>query len=105
MDENTNRPHAGHETKDVNVRQVVVAGVILVAVTVLSVGILVGVFQFFNSRTEQAKGIDPTRTFPAPQLEEMPARDLEVFHETEQKNLTGYAWVDPQKGIVRIPVD
>jgi hypothetical protein len=71
----------------------------------LSVGLLIGLFRFFQSREDTSAGrIDPVKMFPTPQIESNEPRDLAAYRETEQKMLTGYAWVDPQKGVVRIPI-
>jgi hypothetical protein len=40
-----------------------------------------------------------------PALQVNPAADFENFRASEEQLLTTYGWVDPQKGIVRIPID
>jgi hypothetical protein len=40
-----------------------------------------------------------------PRLQVNPAGDLALHRAAEQKALTGYGWVDHQRGIVRIPID
>ena len=109
MDENT-KPHhpspgVGHETTDVNIWAVGKFGIALVVITVLSIGLLIGLFKYFQSRESEAVAIDPVKIFPSPQLEQSEPTDLKEFRATEDKVLTGYAWVDPQKGLVRIPVN
>jgi len=109
MDEST-KPHhpspgAGHETTDVNIWAVGKFGIALVIITVISIGMLIGLFKFFQSREAEAVALDPVKIFPSPQLERSEPTDLKEFRETEEKVLNGYAWVDPQKGVVRIPVN
>ena len=111
MDE-TRRPdtphagHAGHETTDVNVWAVGKFAIGLVVVCVVSIGLLFGLLKFFQSREETsvANTVEPTKLFPEPQLQKTPIVDLRAIRAEEDKLLNGYAWVDPKKGIVRIPV-
>lgn len=109
MDENTKHhqppPGAGHERTDVNIWAVGKFGIALAVVTMLSIGLMIGLFKYFQSRQAEAVAVDPVKIFPSPQLEQSEATDLKQFHETEEKVLNGYAWVDPQKGLVRIPVN
>jgi hypothetical protein len=98
-------PGPGHETTDVNIWAVGKFGIALIAIMVISIGLLIGLFRFFQSREPEGAGVDPVKTFPTPQLEQSEPKDLMEFHEREQKVMDGYAWVDPQKGIVRIPID
>jgi hypothetical protein len=112
MEDHTKHPHPnphhgpGHETSDVNIWAIGKFAIALVIMTVLSLGLLIGLFRFFQSRDNpNAAKVDPVKTFPSPQLEQNEPRDLEQYRETEQKLLNGYAWVDPQKGVVSIPID
>ncbi len=43
--------------------------------------------------------------FPAPQLQRTPLSDLQKLQQKERAQLQGYAWVDKQQGIVRIPIE
>ena len=42
---------------------------------------------------------------PLPHLQRWPTRDLAAFNRDEALRADGYAWVDRDKGVVRIPVD
>jgi hypothetical protein len=99
-------PHAGHETTDVNVWAVGKFAIGLVIVCVVSIALLFGLLKFFQSREETsvANTVEPTKLFPEPQLQKTPILDLKAVRAEEDKLLTGYAWVDPKQGIVRIPV-
>jgi hypothetical protein len=100
-------PRAGHETTDVNVWAVGRFAIGLVIVCVVSIGLLFGLLKFFQSREETsvANTVEPVKLFPQPQLQKTPILDLKTIHDEEDKLLNGYAWVDPKKGVVRIPVD
>ena len=42
---------------------------------------------------------------PEPRLQAQPRLDLKALHEGEDNILTTYAWIDPDRGIARIPID
>ena len=96
----------GHETTDVNVWAVAKFAIGLVIVCIVSIVLLFGLLKFFQSREETsvANSVEPTKLFPEPQLQKTPILDLKAIRAEEDKLLTGYAWVDPKQGIVRIPV-
>ncbi|MSV30053.1 MAG: hypothetical protein EXQ52_15100 [Bryobacterales bacterium] len=47
---------------------------------------------------------DPNALPPEPRLQRNPVEDLKAIRTEEEAVLTSYGWVDPEKGIVRIPV-
>lgn len=109
MDENINphyrEPLPGHEVSDVNIWAIGKFGIALVVIVLLSVGLLVGVFQFFQARENRvAKAIDPVKAFPLPQLLQNEPKNLAAFRAEETHAVDSYGWVDQQKGVVRIPV-
>lgn len=96
----------GHETQDVNIGAVGKFGIGLVIMTVISIGLVIGVFQFFNTRDgRESQMVDPVKLFPSPQLLPNEPRGLAEFRAEEAKVLNGYGWVDQSKGVVRIPVN
>ena len=99
-------PHAGHETTDVNVWAVGKFAIGLVIVCAVSLVLLFGLLKFFQSREETsvANTVEPVKLFPEPQLQKTPILDLKTIRAEEDKLLNGYAWVDQQKGVVRIPL-
>jgi hypothetical protein len=109
MDETRHVPNAGpgHETTDVNVWAVGKFMVGLAVVCLISLTLLLGLVKFFQSEQAdpQAVKVDPVKLFPQPQLQRTPAVDLRAVRAEEDKLLNGYAWVDPEKGLVRIPID
>ena len=105
MDEHTKHLRGGHETTDVNIWAIGKFGVALVILTILSIGLLIGVFRFFESRTAEGTAVNPTKIFPKPQLQSEPVIDLKAFRHAEDQVLHSYGWVDQQKGIARIPID
>jgi hypothetical protein len=101
-------PNPGHETGDVDAWAVGKFAIALIAIVALSLGLLVGLFKYFQTR-DQAKPVvqtqDPNQFFPEPRLERTPSADLKTVRAEEDKLLNGYSWVDPQRGVVRIPID
>jgi hypothetical protein len=106
MDENR-PPHIGHETTDVHVWEVGKFGIALGLLCVASLGLLFGLFRYFQARdnTAMVKQIDPVRTFPQPQLQTTPKLDLKAIRDAEDQTLATYGWVDRDKGVVRIPIE
>jgi hypothetical protein len=101
-------PKPGYETGDVNVWAVGKFAIALIAIVALSLGLLVGLFKYFQTR-DQAKPVvetqNPNQLFPEPRLQRTPIPDLKTVHAEEDRILNGYGWVDPQRGVVRIPID
>ncbi len=96
----------GHETSDINVWAIGKFGVGLVAICVISIVMLLGLFKYFQSQEESATTpkIEPRQVFPQPQLQQTPVLDLRAIRAEEEQVLNSYAWVDQPKGVVRIPV-
>jgi hypothetical protein len=112
MDANINQPHShephpiGHETTDVNIWAIGKFAIGLVIITLLSVFLLIGLFKFFETRDgQEARTMDPVKSFPTPTLLPDEPKVLGSFKAGEDKQLSSYGWVDQSKGIVRIPVD
>jgi hypothetical protein len=97
----------GHETSDVNIWAIGKFLVALVAITMISLLLLLGLFKFFQSReaTSVANTVEPRKSFPQPQLQQTPVLDLRAIRAEEDQYLNSYAWVDEKKGVVRIPID
>ena len=100
-----NKRRGGVEGTDVNVVAVGKFAVALLLMTILAGLLLFGLFRYFQSQEGgQAKAIDPTKLFPQPQLQKTPAPDLQAVRAAEDQVLNTYGWVDPSKGVVRIPI-
>jgi hypothetical protein len=69
-------------------------------------------FDVFKER-EEARGkrepvrvnVDARRLPREPRLQPAPISDLQDLRRAEDEILRGYAWIDPDKGIVRMPID
>jgi hypothetical protein len=96
---------------DMHVTRTEPEGVSARPVIYLAVGFLIFVAACLAGLFLYYRGFAGTRTrpkpepFPAPQLQRTPLSDLENLKRKQQAQLTGYAWVDKDQGIVRIPIE
>jgi hypothetical protein len=108
MEENSQH-RVGHEESDVNALAVGKFAIALALIAISSLVLLFGLFRYFQSR-ETAK--QPRSEFasqagklpPEPRLQSAPVLDLQAIRAAENQVLNSYGWVDPQKGVVRIPI-
>jgi len=113
MDENKrHNSGAGHEETDVNEWAVGKFAVALALVIVAALFLLFGLFRYLLSREggppagrSQVVATEPAKAFPQPQLQQSEVLDLKAVRAAEDRVLNSYAWIDPEKGVVRIPID
>lgn len=102
--------HAGHETRDADVRPIVLTGlglaliVALVALSVYGVLTYLGAHPPATTRVNPMSGED-SQIPPAPRIEEHPAIEIQQLHAQEDHTLSTYGWMDKKAGVVRIPID
>jgi hypothetical protein len=112
-------PDVAHETHDVSVRAILGFGIgLLVAAVVIHVGIWL-LFRFLQGRAER-RDVPPTtlaarrpveaqrqpeKIFPEPRLERFPFVTRDRLRKEEETRLHGYAWVDRDGGVARIPIE
>lgn len=99
----------GYETRDANVRSLMVFGLGLFVTLVLLLALMAGVFRYFSKSQSLGPPASPfadLRTLPPqPRLQVEPRMDLEHLRAREDAVLNSYGWVDPRAGIVRMPID
>ena len=66
---------------------------------------IAGILLFLNAQVPSAFLPRDELRFPAPELQTSPQADLARFEAEQQARLSGYAWVDRDHDIARIPVD
>lgn len=97
-----------YEPRDADISQVVKFVVFLFGMIVLS-ALAAGYAWRLFSRSAQANAtavvFRATPLPPEPRLEVDPLRNLTSLRAKEEGLLQHYAWVDEQKGIVRIPIE
>ena len=100
---------AMHETTDVQSRPMVLSALVLAVAVALVCAFLI----WFVRRLEgQAKRHDPqlspligSQSPPAPRLQDSPADDLVRLRAAESRALSGYRWIDKERGVVQLPID
>lgn len=109
-------PHVSHERRDINVFQVSAFGIGLLIGCIVVVFAMWAMFDFLYRREDLKNPSHPpamTRTRPTlppePRLQGIPEPiqphvELEQLRADEDAILNNYAWVDPNKGTVRIPI-
>ena len=111
MDETKPHSAAGHEQSEVDA----------VAISKFAIGLALGVIAstflmwfLFDQLARQAtehtakrdlmEAANPQKEPPEPRLEAQPRIDLAKFRASEEELVNSYGWIDPAKGIVRIPI-
>ena len=105
-------PHVRHEPGDVNAGALTKFGLAMAALIVVFLFGLWGVFEYLKNREAElgrpaysSALVNAQKQPPEPRLQAFPARDMRDMRAAEEKILHQYAWIDPDKGIVRIPVE
>ena len=103
------RPSAGHETRDVRVGPVVLAGLGLLALLVVLgplEALLLRHYTRREARIDAATSPLAAREVPpAPRLQVDPRADLRALRAEEDALLGTYGWLDRQAGSVRLPIE
>lgn len=104
-------PHVAHETGDVDGRAITKFGIALVGSAIIIYFALYFLFDHFTQR-EKRESPPPSplageapKAPPEPRLQPSPRIDMREMRAHEDALLNGYGWIDPQKGIVRIPIE
>jgi hypothetical protein len=105
-------PEVRFEKTDVDAGGLLKAGFVIVMVTIATVFFLYWLY-FVFVRQEAARQppppvLKPTAGVlspPPPLLQTGPTVDLLTFREQEDRILGSYAWVDKERGVVRIPIE
>jgi hypothetical protein len=112
MDASKQNGAVGHETRDANVRSIskfVVGLVVGIIAAMFLMGFLFNRFAIREARRspqpETMAAANPQKQPPEPRLLRAPVLALEEFRAGEDAILNDYGWIDPEKGIVRIPVE
>jgi hypothetical protein len=98
----------GHEVADAPPLKLFVAGLLALACVGLILLLVWGMKAVFVGATDRPPVAPIARTpveTPPPRLQWSPARDLQTFRATEDKDLHARGWVDRRAGIARIPIE
>ncbi len=91
----------GTEAATLALRPVLLTALFIVLFVAAS---LAGV-RLYYTRTVTLPLMRPPRDFPEPHLQRAPAADLDALLRAQKAKLAGYAWVDRDKGIARMPIE
>jgi hypothetical protein len=106
-------PSVAHEKGEEDVHAVSGFGIGLALGIVVVAFAMWGLFEWFYAREDRANApVSPAvlsekqqQLPPEPRLQAVPRLDLKSLREGEEKVLTSYAWIDPNRGIARIPIE
>ena len=105
-------PDVHYEPTDVNARALTRFGLSMAALIVIFLFGLWGMFEYLKNReAEEGLPLSPSamvntqRQPPEPRLQRHAAQDMRDWRAAEDKALHQYGWIDPDKGIVQIPVE
>ena len=107
----TRETNTGHEPNVLVVRNLVMFAVGLVAMVILSGGIVGLVMWGFSREIGGLQALAPPRfaddsgMFPAPRIQANPDVELVTVKREELGRLNGYGWVDKKAGVAHIPID
>ena len=102
-------PPVGYEKSDAKARPLLTYGAILASIIIAVALLMWATFRIFA--VEQSLGSPPVPFAqgrllpPEPRLQPDPRVDLRRLRQQEQDAVSGYGWVNPTEGVVRIPVD
>jgi len=107
-----NNPAVAHEHTDADARAITQFGIALTFFLIVSQLLLWWLFSSFSEREQKLSPPVPAivkmqapREPPEPRLQPNPQLDMKKMLQEENQILTQYGWVDPDRGIVRIPVE
>jgi hypothetical protein len=111
-DQEDHNPGVAHERRDVNVFQISAFGIGLLLSCIVVVFAMWAMFDFLAHREDDKNADNPAAAMmneqqklpPEPRLQANPKLELKDLRADEDAILNGYGWVDPNKGIVRIPI-
>jgi len=100
------------DDRDLNIRAVTKFGLSVAALVIGALFLMWLLFNRFTAREtresprpEAMASSNPRKEPPEPRLQPAPVTDLKGVQAAEDLVFHSYGWVDPDKGVVRIPVE
>jgi len=109
-EERLDTPDVKHEQSDVNIRPILLFGLVMVIAGVIIHLTIWLMFSFFETKAElqlprqYPLAAGQNQLPPEPRLQTNPREDLKAFRAGEDQILGTYGWVDKSTGVVRIPI-
>jgi hypothetical protein len=107
--ESGNQPGRGHETRDANIRNLIIFGVTLCCLVIAGLLLSGAVFHYFVRHQGLGPPASPFENVrmlpPQPRLQVSAPKDLKQYKAAQGEILNSYGWVDQNTGIVRIPIE
>ena len=104
-----NHPSAGYEHSDADPRSLFKYGLGLAIVIAVVLFAMKGMFSYFAKSQPlgpPASPFEDARVLPPePRLQAKPRADLRNYCGEQMQKLDSYGWIDPDNGVVRIPID
>jgi hypothetical protein len=107
-----NNPTVAHEHTDADSRSITQFGIALTFFLIVSQLVLWWVFSSFSKQQQRLSPPVPSiirtqapKEPPEPRLQANPQSDMRQMLQEENEILNHYGWVDPDRGIVRLPVE
>jgi hypothetical protein len=105
-------PHVHHEPGDVNARALTKFGLSMSALILIFLVGIWGVFEYLKNREAElgrpmsaSAIVNAQKQPPEPRLQPHPAQDMRDWRAAEERAARQYGWIDPDKGIVQIPIE
>jgi hypothetical protein len=102
-------PRRAHETRDANIRNLIIFAVGLSLLVIAGLLVSGAVFHYFVSHQGLGPPASPFENVrmlpPEPRLQVSAPKDLKQYQAAQGEILNSYGWVDQKAGIVRIPID
>ncbi len=104
-----NSPSEGYEHRDANTRSLFKYGLGLAVILVIVLWSMKWMFSYFAKTQPLGPPASPFENArvlpPQPRLQAKPRADLRNYCGEQMQELNSYEWVDPQNGVLRIPID
>ena len=102
-------PSEEYEHKDADTSSLLKFGLGLVIILIVVLFSMKGMFSFFAKSQPLGPPASPFENArvlpPQPRLQAKPGADLRSYCGDQMQKLNTYGWVDPENGVVRIPID
>jgi hypothetical protein len=109
---NPDNPAVVHEESDVNVRAILGYGIGLMAIAAVVHLFLWWLLGMYTRQAERAQAQayplaaeQQQQLPPSPRFQENPQQDMRELRARQQALLEGYAWVNRDGGVARIPIE